>query len=287
VETLRIHILILAALTTLTFGWLLTGEHLWPATGIAAFDWLVAGSIGRTVDVKEDEVNRVPGAALIARNRMLLRVFAFAVLCVSFGVFHAYEPTLTLVRFCFHLLAIVYSFPLLPGRMRLKQIYIVKNVAACLGFLLTGFAYPLAKAHWGFFGLPVAIETMTLLAAGAFLFLFGLAFEIMLDLATAPGDAAAGIESFPVVLGPELSITIIDRLLAFAAIVLVVGFATHFVPWRIVVMSAGPVVQLLVYKRAAKRGLTAGDAMVVAWLLSLQLAVYHLWVWLRLPGLLI
>jgi 4-hydroxybenzoate polyprenyltransferase len=194
--------------------------------------------------------------------------------CVSFGLFHAYEPSLTLVRGCFHLLAIFYNFPLLPGRLRLKQIYLLKNIASSLAFLLTGFVYPLARAHWGFFGLPVGVEMMTLVFAGAFVFLLALGITVIFDLRDAAGDASAGIETFPVVLGPELTVTIVDRALAFAAVLLVVGYATHFVPWRILVMAAAPLAVLLAYRRGLP---------VTALVCGLMI-VYHLWIWLRLPG---
>ena len=282
----RVHIVVLAALTTLTFGWLFTGEHLWEVAGIAAFDWFAVSLLSRTTDLKEDAANRIPGVSFTARLRSLMRICSLALLCLSLGLFHAFEPSLTLVRVCFFLLAILYCFPLLPGRMRLKQIYIVKNVGTAIGFMLTSFAYPLAKANWGFFGLPVGIEEMTLLAAGAFLFLFALAFEVMHDLAHAPGDATVGIESFPVMLGSDLAITIIDRLLAFAAIALVLGFATHFVPWRIVVMTIAPLAIIPIYKRSARRGLPIEDVALIGWIISAMMLTYHAWIFLRLPGVL-
>jgi 4-hydroxybenzoate polyprenyltransferase len=268
----RLHIMVVAALGTLTFGWLFTGEHLWRVVGIAAFDWFVLNMMSRVEHV--------------ARHRVGLRVFAFAIMAVSFGLFHSYEPTLTLVRLCFFLLGVFYNYPLLPGRMRLKQLYLVKNVASSLGMVLLCFAYPLARAHWGFFGLPIGIEGMTVLITGAFFFLLELSFEIIEDVRDVTEHAAARIESLPVVLGPELSISIAHQLMGFAAVSLIVGYATFFVPWRILVLAAGPLVMLIVHRRTVRRGMRASDVVIISWIGSAMLLLYHGWIFMGGPGLL-
>jgi 4-hydroxybenzoate polyprenyltransferase len=268
----RLHILVVAALGTLTFGWLFTGEHLWRVVGIAAFDWFVLNLMSRV--------------ELVARHRFGLRIFAFAIMSVSFGLFHSYEPTLTLVRLCFFLLGVFYNYPLLPGRLRLKQIYIVRNVASSLCFLLLCFAYPLARAHWGFFGLPIGIEGMTVLIGGVFFFLFELSYEIIEDLRDLPADAAAQVETLPVVLGPELSITIAHQMMVFAAVSLIVGYATHFIPWRMLILAAGPLAQLAMHRRTLRRGVRSGDVVVIAWVGAAMLVLYHAWIFMGGPGLL-
>jgi len=64
------------------------------------------------------------------------------VLALSFVMTHLAAPMLTPWRLAYHLLGASYNFKLV-GR-RLKHVYGVKNVASAAGFLLTGFAYPLA-----------------------------------------------------------------------------------------------------------------------------------------------
>jgi 4-hydroxybenzoate polyprenyltransferase len=268
----RVHITVLAALGTLTFGWLFTGESLGAVSGIAAFDWFVLNAIGRVEGTPE--------------RRTGLRVLSLVTICLSFGVFHAYEPTLTWVRVCFFLLGIFYHFPLLPGRVRLKQIYIVETVASSLGLTLTCVAYPLARSYWGFFGLPIGVDGMTVLIAIVFFFLFEMSYEIVEDLRELPTDSAARIESLPVVLGPELSITIAHQLMIFSALLLIVGWAAHFVPWRVLILAAGPLGQYAVHKQMLRRGVRGSDPVVIAWMGVAMLAVYHVWIWLSLPGLL-
>lgn len=270
----------------LTFGWLLTAEYLWPVAGIAAFDWLVVSLLNRTADVKEDGANRVPGVDFIARYQKPIRIVSALLMFGSIGVFHSLEPRVTLVRVIFILLMLVYSLPILPGRIRLKQIYIVKNVAAALGLLLTCFAYPLARAHWGFFGLPIGVDGMTLLITAGFFFLLELSFEVICDLTDVKGDAVAGIESFPVSLGVELSVRIANQLIGFSAILLIVGYAMHFLPWRITVLVIGPLVEFALFKRALRRGLRASDPALIAWVGAGMLGLYHAWILLRLPGVL-
>lgn len=283
---IRLHIVVIAALGALTFGWLFTGEHLWSVAAIVAFDRLMVNLLSRTADLKEDAANRVPGVELVALYQRPLRIMGALLAFGSIGVFHGLEPTLTLVRIIYYLLAFFYSFPVLPGRVRLKQIYIVKNVSSALGLLLTCFAYPLAKAHWGFFGLPVGVDWMTLLIIGSFFFLLELSYEILSDLSDVKGDTAAGVESFPVSLGVELSVRMTNQLLGFCGVLLVVGYAMHFLPWRITVMVVGPVIQYALFKQALRRGLRRGDAAVIAWIGAGLLGLYHTWIWLRLPGLL-
>ena len=280
----RFHIVVIGALGALTFGWLFTGKHEPAVALVVAFDWFVVNLLNRVVDIKEDRANNIVGVDFVARFKTPLRIFGFLILFASFGVVHRLEPTLTWVRVIYHLLGLFYNYPLLPGRIRLKQVYIVKNVASALGFMLTCFAYPLAKSHWAFFGMPYGIDGMTLLITATFFFLFELSYEIIYDLRDVQGDAAAGVESFPVVLGPEISVRIIDQLILFSGLALVVGFAMHFVPWRIAVMVAAPIIQFVIYKRALKRGIRSSDCVMITWVGAFLLATYHVWIWLELPG---
>lgn len=282
----RLHIVVIAGLGTLTFGWLFTGEHHFSLMGVAAFDWFIVNLTNRVVDVKEDAANRITGVGFVRRYRKALVGLSFLALFLSFGVVHSIDPRLTLVRVPYHLLGLFYNFELLPGRARLKQIYIVKNVASALGFMLTCFAYPLAHASWGFFGLPYDMDWMSVSITAVFFFLFELSYEVIYDLRDVEGDKAAGVESFPAVLGPDIAVTIIDQLLLFSGLALVVGYAMHFLPWRVFVMIAAPALQFVLYKRALKRGLRAGDCIALTWIGAGLLAVYHVWIYLRLPGVL-
>ena len=100
----------------------------------------------------------------------------------------------------------------------------------------------------------------------------------------APGDAAAGVRTYPVVHGERGAVRIIDGLLATSSVALIAGYATGVVPWRMVVMVLAPVLQLVVYKRALRRGITSRDCVNLTWLGTGLLVAYHLWIVAGLPG---
>ena len=73
-------------------------------------------------------------------------------------------------------------------------------------------------------------------------------------------------------------------LLIVSAAILVTGYLADLVPWRICIMFAAPIIQLAVYKRMLKRGITSRDCVSLTWLGVLLLVTYHLWVFWELPG---
>jgi 4-hydroxybenzoate polyprenyltransferase len=117
-----------------------------------------------------------------------------------------------------------------------------------------------------------------------FFFLFELSYEVIYDLRDAHGDAEANVRTYPVVHGERGAMRIIDALCVTSASALLVGFALHVVPWRIAVMVVAPIVQVVVYRRWLRRGITSADCIWLTWFGAGLLAAYHLWVVLRLPG---
>ncbi len=99
--------------------------------------------------------------------------------------------------------------------------------------------------------------------AGAFFFAFELSYEVIYDLRDAPGDAEAGVRTYPVVHGERGALRIIDGLLAVSGAILVIGYAASAVPWRLFIMICAPLIQLVVYKRAHKRGITSATCIAV------------------------
>ena len=114
--------------------------------------------------------------------------------------------------------------------------------------------------------------------------LFELSYEVIYDLRDAGGDAVAEVRSYPVVHGQRGAVWIIDGLVAGSLACLVVGYLTEALPWRIFIMFAAPVLQLIVYKRALARGITTRDCIGLTWLGAALLVGYHLWVLADLPG---
>ena len=56
------------------------------------------------------------------------------------------------------------------------------------------------------------------------------------------------------------------------------------VPWRLFIMIVAPGLQLVLYKRALRAGLTSGFCVGLTWLGAGLLATYHLWYLAGLPG---
>jgi 4-hydroxybenzoate polyprenyltransferase len=279
----RLHIVAIAALGTFTFGWLFTGHYPWLLAGVTAFDWFLVNLLNRVVDLAEDEQNAIVGTDFVRAHRRAILALGVTALLLSFVAVHLVAPEITLLRVGAHALGVAYNWPLYPGARRIKQLYFWKNTASATGFMLTVFGYPLAwAAHHG--GLAPAIHASTILFAGIYFFTFELSYEVIYDLRDAPGDAREGVRTYPVVHGERGASRIIDALLAVSVASLVVGYATSSVPWRLAIMSVAPVIQLALYKRALRRGITSADCVNLTWLGAGLLFVYHLWILAGLPG---
>lgn len=271
---------------TFTFGWIFTGRYPWLLAVVCGVDWFIVNLLNRVVDLKEDQYNAITGVDFVARHRT-------AVLCVGFGTLagtlvalHLVHPEVTPLRVACHLLGLAYNWRLLPGGRRIKELYLFKNTASAMGFMLTVFGYPLAAAGWGRDPSRIMsdVTLATILVGAGFFFLFELSYEVIYDLRDAPGDAAAGVKSFPVVHGEKGAVRIIDGLLVTSLAILIGGYVLGYVPWRLAVMFAAPVTQLVLYKRMVRRGITSADCIGLTWLGVGLLTVYHLWVAADLPG---
>lgn len=277
----RVHIVAIGALGTFTFGYLFTGKHLFGLAAVSGLDWFLVNWLNRVVDLKEDTVNGIRGTALVGRSPRAFAAFGFAVLALSFVLLHLVIPEITPLRAGYHALGLAYNYPFLPGKRRIKQLYFWKNTASATGFLITVFGYPLAVSRGDF---PAGITVATVVLAAAFFFAFELSYEVIYDLRDAPGDAEAGVRTYPVVHGERGALRIIDGLLAASGAVLVLGYAASAVPWRLFIMICAPLIQLVVYKRAHKRGITSATCIGLTWLGAGLLFTYHLWIHFRLPG---
>jgi 4-hydroxybenzoate polyprenyltransferase len=283
----RLHIIAIAAMGTLTFGWLFTGRYLFGVCAVCALDWFIVNLLNRVVDVAEDRQNRIVGADFADRHRRALTLLGAALLVGSLVGVAFVWPALTPYRLAYHALGLTYNWPLLPGRRRIKQLYFFKNTASAMGFMLTCFCYPLAAVGGVFLHAPLApeITCATIAFTGAFFFLFELSYEVVYDLRDIDGDTLAHVRTYPVVHGARAAVRITDGLLVGACLALVIGYALHAVPWRIFILVCGPVIQAVVYKRALARGITSRDCVRITWLGAALLLAYHAWVLLKLPGL--
>ena len=282
----RLHITAIAATGAFTFGWLFSGVYPWLLAAVCALDWYIVNLINRTVDLKEDRVNIVIETDFIDRHRRMLIGVVFMFLLISFVLVHLLNPAITALRMAYHLLGAFYNWPLLPGRRRLKQLYFWKNNASAVGFLITVFGYPLATMKWGsgLQGFPPGITWGTVVFSAVFFYLFEISYEVIYDLRDLKGDALANIRTYPVVHGERTAVYIVDGLICSSMAVLAVGYVFDVVPWRIFIMIAAPFLQLVVYKRALRRGITARDCIRITWMGVGMLLFYHIWIVAGLPG---
>jgi len=282
----RFHIVVIAALGLFTFGWLFLGAYPWLLTAVCALDWYVVNLLNRVVDLPEDEANEIAGTDFVARNRRALLIIGFGLLLGSLVVVHFLNPAVTPLRIAYHSLGLAYNWRLLPGGRRIKQLYFWKNTASAIGFMLTVFGYPLAT-KWSQDGLtdfPAGISTATIAFTAGFFILFELSYEVFYDLRDVEGDGREGVRTYPVVHGAAAAVRIIDGLIFSSLAVLVTGYATGLVPWRIFIMAAAPLLNLFFCKWSLKRGVTSGHCIAVTWLGATLLILYHVWIVLDLPG---
>ncbi len=126
----RFHSICIASVTSLTFGWLLTGRDLWLAPAVCALDWFLVNLMNRIADLVEDRANGVGGTDFVDRHARPLTLGSVLLLVGSFPVLHAVAPTLTIPRLAFQLIGLAYNYrliPWLPRRTRFKEVYLLQK----------------------------------------------------------------------------------------------------------------------------------------------------------------
>ncbi|MGE0711268.1 MAG: UbiA family prenyltransferase [Planctomycetota bacterium] len=279
----RFHIVAIAALAALTFGWAFTGRYLWWAPAICALDWFLVNLLNRVVDLREDAANGIEGTDFAARHQGAIRALFALGLATSVVATHALAPALTPWRLGYHALGLAYNVRLLPGRRRLKELYLLKNAASDVGMLLTCFGYPLALGG-GLEALRPDLGLGGLLCFALFFFLFELSYEVVYDLRDVAGDSAEGVRTFAVVHGPEGAGRIASGLMLASLVVAAGGAAGGALPARLACMAAAPLAQLVLVRRWLARGVDKRDCVRLTWLGAGLLVLYHGWVALGLPG---
>ncbi len=279
----RFHIVAIASLALITFGWIFTGEYFLLLAGFCALDWFLVNLLNRVVDLEEDRVNRIVGTDFVSRNSRVILIVGVATLVGSIALAVFVAPAIIPLRLAFHTLGFAYNWALIPRLPRLKQLYFFKNTASATGFMLTVFGFPLVTAASEGIALSADVTWATVAVVAGFFFLFELSYEVVYDLRDAEGDRAASVRTYPAVHGERVSVWIIDGLLAVSSIALIAGYASGVVPWRAFVMILAPVLQLVLYKRWVRRGVQSNDCITITWIGAALLGAYNLWVVAGLP----
>jgi 4-hydroxybenzoate polyprenyltransferase len=270
----RFHIVAIAALAAVVFGWELDGRVRWTAGALVGFDWFLLNLFNRIADVPEDKRNGVSGTGFVEQNAGALMRIAVLALAVSLIGARPLGTPLLALRVLFHLGGFAYSFPTVGPRI--KEIFLVKNVFSGLLFLLSVVGVPLALRD----GTPPLAEVVALCA---FFLPLEITYELIYDLRDAAGDAASGIVTLPVKWGEQRTRAFIELLLAASAAALLIGHLAGALEWRELVMIAAPIQQALVLRLWIPREVRKRDAVAITWLGAAQLASYLVWIGLGLP----
>lgn len=274
ISLLRLHIVAIAGLAAVVFGWLFDAHLGWVAGGLVAFDWCILNLFNRIADVPEDEKNGVPGTDFVRQNAGLLMRGTFIALLVSLIGARPLGTPLMILRVAFHAGGFAYSFP--TFFRRIKEMFLVKNVFSGLLFIASVVGYPIALS-----GKAPPLAEIAFLCA--FFLPLEITYELIYDLRDVEGDAATGLVTLPVKWGERRTRALIELLLALSAAALLVGFLLGALRWRELVMIAAPLQQAIVLRFWIPRTVTGRQALGITWLGAAQLASYVAWVLLGLP----
>lgn len=271
----RFHILLIGAVAAVVFGWIITGRYPWAIGAIAGLDWFLINIMNRVTDLAEDAKNGIRGTARVARHQRAITVGSVVLLVGSIVGLHLVLPALTPWRIAVQVIGLGYNYPIVPsfgGLTRFKEMYFWKNFGSSLLFVLTCFVYPLAAAIAD--GTPRLVSDGAIVALVLFFIPFELTYEILYDLRDLEGDRAEGVPTYPVVHGELRARQIIDGLLLGASAVLIAAVLSGALGLRELLMLVAPLVQLVLYRRWWRRGLTSRDCIVLTHVGTAQLVLF-------------
>ncbi len=151
----------------------------------------------RLSDVEEDALNCPDDLKDAQTKSRAIKVFCYAggAIAISLALFT--EPTLKLAWLVAFGAAVGYFYntPLIPSKphLRLKNMFIVKNLSSGAGWSLGLLVFPMLRAHTQPNGL--------FFTAFVYMLAMVVTYEIMWDIRDMEGDKRAGIRTLPVVLG--------------------------------------------------------------------------------------
>lgn len=144
-------------------------------------------------DIVEDIIN-LPKSAIVNSKITSRKVLFFSSLCATLSLFFAYFLSFysMVVVITILVIGILYSYPILGKRHRIKNMPFLKSVIIAFGWSL-GVLIPV-------FAVTSNIST-ALLTLSIFIFLQVIAGTVIRDIKDLSGDIKAGIRTIPVMLG--------------------------------------------------------------------------------------
>ncbi len=268
----RYHIVFVAMAASVVFGWLISGTRRpWLAV-VVGLDWFLINLMNRVTDLDEDLKNGIQGTERVARRKVPLTIFAWALMLGSFAATHVVWPELTVYRVAVQVIGLGYNYDIVPslkGLTRFKELYFFKNFMSSVLFVLTCFVYGLA--------MDPSARTMSwegIVTLVVFFIPFELTYEILYDLRDIEGDRAENVPTYPVVHGVTRARQIIDALLVLSASALVFGLARGTLGVLEGLMLAAPLIQFFVYRPRFQRGLIPADCIMITHLGTVLLLIY-------------
>jgi 4-hydroxybenzoate polyprenyltransferase len=274
----RLHIVLIAGLGTLTYGWLMTGRHLVDLALLAALDWLLLDLGNKLSDLPEDEINSPAEARWVRAHARAIAAAITALFGGSLIATALSRPALLPARLAFQAGGLLYNFRLLPGRRRLKQIYAAKNAAAACLFIITVVGYPLLALRG-----ELRVDAAWVAVMSGFFFFFEMSFEVIYDFKDLAGDRAQRVPTYPAVHGERGGRLAFDLFVLLAAAILLGGWALGAVGFKELIILLAPALQAAAFELFARRGYRARDTVLVTHLGSLQLLAYNLYILVGLP----
>jgi len=191
----------------------------------------------RLTDLQEDAVNCPEELAEALKRERRIRLFCYAGGATAIVLALATDPTwpVAAVVAAGAAVGFFYSTSPWPGRaaLRIKNIFILKNLMSGIGWTLGLLVYPALRADHPLDG-PFWL-------ASAYMFLAVMAHEMIWDLRDEAGDRAAGVRTLPVVAGPGTTKAFVLAAMTVLAALIVASVAVHVVPpwWLLLIPHAG------------------------------------------------
>lgn len=211
---------------------------LWGLSGLLGYavrpiDWIIVPllatstyQMNRLSDFEEDRFNDPDDAGLATQNRLsiLMICYSTGAGALLIGLLFSNVVGIALIV-ALLLLGYLYSFPTI-GRdptLRLKDIFIGKNLAPAIGWAATVVLYPVVNI-----GIPLDPTFFLCLST---IFMGSFLLEIICDVRDIDGDRLANVQSIPVQLGLARTQQILTALNSASGLFVLAAVSFGFLAW--------------------------------------------------------
>lgn len=156
--------------------------------------------------------------------------------------------------------------------------YMIKNLASCLGFLITLFGYTFASKE-----ISPEVDLPFVLALFGFFAPVEIAFEIIYDLRDIEGDRQENIRTFPVVHGKEWAQSLVITLDIISILLVLLALELKIIQWKEGVLLFGAVLHLLSFLVLASTNYDPQYTILVTWAFVAAQVQYAGWVLTSMP----